>query len=212
MKIGKIFESLVDEDYPSSFNIEHFKTLKSFNQRVKYCEEQLKRISSGSARIVYIIDDEKVLKLAKNAKGLAQNAVEIEYGQYHDISSVVAKIFNFSNDDLWVEMELARKVTVSDFKKIIGYSFSDYQKAIHNYGIDSGNGRGQKYSIDKELVEGMWENEFVYEMFSFIGNYGLPTGDLQRLNSYGIVKRNNQDTIVMIDYGLNTDVYTGYYN
>ena len=63
----------MDEAYPTSFNIEEFKQLKSFNQRIQYCEQHLQRISSGSSRIVYKIDDEKVLKLAKNKKGLAQN-------------------------------------------------------------------------------------------------------------------------------------------
>ena len=41
-----------------------FKSLPSFAARVRYCNEKLQRISSGSARIVYKIDDEKVLKLA----------------------------------------------------------------------------------------------------------------------------------------------------
>jgi len=208
----RLVEELMDEDYPSTFDMEHFKTLKSFNQRVKYCQDNLKRISSGSSRIVYMIDDTKVLKLAKNPKGIAQNDVEIEYSQYHDISDVVAKTFDNQIDGLWVEMELARKVTKSSFKNITGYSFEEYVMAIHNHGIDSGNGRGYKYSIDKELLEQMWEDSFMYEMFSFIGNYALPTGDLERLSSYGIVTRNGGDTVVMIDYGLTNEIYSGYYS
>lgn len=49
-------EELMDEDYPSSFDMEHFKSLTSFNKRIQYCKENLKRISSGSGRIVYMID------------------------------------------------------------------------------------------------------------------------------------------------------------
>jgi hypothetical protein len=139
--------------------------------------------------------------------------VEIEYGQYNDIQDVVAKIFDYDEQNhLWVEMELARKVKASDFKNLVGYKFEDYQVAIHNYGIDSGNSRGFKYEIDKELLENMWENEFMYEMFSFIGNYGVPVGDLMRLNSYGLVKRDGQDQIVLIDYGLTHEVYSNYYS
>jgi mRNA-degrading endonuclease RelE of RelBE toxin-antitoxin system len=63
------------EDYPTSWSIEEFKKLNSFNARIKYCNQHLTRISSGSSRVVYKIDDEKVLKLAKNKKGLAQNEV-----------------------------------------------------------------------------------------------------------------------------------------
>jgi hypothetical protein len=58
----------------------------------------------------------------------------------------------------------------------------------------------------------MWEDEFVYAMFNFLGNYGVPAGDLKRANSYGVVKRDGGDAIVMIDYGLTSDVYDSYYS
>lgn len=58
--------------YPETFNMEEFKSISRFASRIKYCETHLQRISSGSGRIVYKIDDEKVLKLAKNPKGVAQ--------------------------------------------------------------------------------------------------------------------------------------------
>lgn len=206
-------ESLLDEDYPTSWDIEVFKKLKSFSARVKYCNEHLKRISSGSSRVVYMIDNEKVLKLAKNNKGLAQNEVEIEYGQYSDIDDIVAKIFDYDENALWVEMELARKVKASDFKRIVGFNFDDIEKAIQNYGVDTGNSKAVfRYSLPEDLVAAMWENDFMYSIFNFIGNYGVPVGDLRRLSSYGLVKRDGLDRIVLIDYGLTHDVYTSYYS
>jgi mRNA-degrading endonuclease RelE of RelBE toxin-antitoxin system len=209
-----IQESELMEDYPASFDMEVFKSLKSHAGRNKYAQEHLQRLSSGSSRIVYKIDDEKVLKLAKNDKGVAQNEVEIEYGQYNDIKDIVAKIFDYDEqNNLWVEMELARKVKISDFKNIVGYNFEDIKKAIHNVGVDSGILRRiGKYEMNQELVDDMWENEFTQELFSFIGNYQIPVGDLQRLSSYGVVKRDGQDTIVLIDYGLTHDVYSSYYS
>jgi mRNA-degrading endonuclease RelE of RelBE toxin-antitoxin system len=209
-----IQESELMEDYPASFDMEVFKSLKSHAGRNKYAQEHLQRLSSGSSRIVYKIDDEKVLKLAKNDKGVAQNEVEIEYGQYNDIKDIVAKIFDYDEqNNLWVEMELARKVKISDFKNIVGYNFEDIKKAIHNVGVDSGMLRRiGKYEMNQELVDDMWENEFTQELFSFIGNYQIPVGDLQRLSSYGVVKRDGQDTIVLIDYGLTHDVYSSYYS
>jgi hypothetical protein len=194
--------------------MEVFKSLKSHAGRNRYAQEHLQRLTSGSSRIVYKIDDEKVLKLAKNDKGVAQNEVEIEYGQYSDLSGILAKIFDYDEQNhLWVEMELARKVKASDFKNIVGYKFEDIQTAIHNYGIDSGNNRGgRKYDIDKDLWDDMWENEFMQEIFDYIGNYGIPSGDLERLNSYGLVKRDGEDQIVIIDYGLTHDVYSSYYS
>jgi len=208
----ELIEGLIDEDYPTNFSMEVFKGLKSFTQRVKYCEENLKRISSGSSRIVYMIDNIKVLKLAKNKKGLAQNEIEASYSKYHDLSDIVAHTFDYNEDNLWVEMELARRVSKSDFKRIVGYSFEDYCAAINNYYNDVNPSKYRaNIPIDKEIVTSMWENEFVYDIFNYIGNYGVPVGDLKRLNSYGIVNRGGSDSIVLIDFGLTNEVYDSYY-
>jgi hypothetical protein len=42
-------------------------------------------------------------------------------------------------------------------------------------------------------------------------NTSSPAGDLMRLNSYGIVNRNGEDIIVIIDFGLTHDIYDEYY-
>lgn len=211
--VFELLDSMLDEDYPSNWNIEEFKTLDSFAARIRYCEANLQRISSGSSRIVYKIDNEKVLKLAKNKKGLAQNEVEAQYSQYNDISHITAKVFDVDPNNLWIEMELARKLKKSDFQRITGFKWDDFEIAMYNYGIDSvGNGRGQKMAIDPKITEAMWEQEFIYSMFDFMGNYAIPAGDLRRTSSYGLVKRGGSDEIVMIDYGLTSDVYDSYYS
>jgi hypothetical protein len=203
----------MDEAYPTSFNIEEFKQLKSFNQRIQYCEQHLQRISSGSSRIVYRIDDEKVLKLAKNKKGLAQNEAEVDYGTEIYLEGIVANIFEYDENGLWVEMELAKKITEGDFKRISGFEFKDFAAALNNYHHERTNFRkGYKMPVDPEVVAQMWEDEFVYGIFQYLGNYDVPVGDLTRLSTYGIVKRDGQDTIVLIDYGLTDDVYKDYYS
>lgn len=205
------------EDYPSSWNLEKFKTIRSFNQRIKYCEEHLQRISSGSSRIVYKIDDEKVLKLAKNKKGLAQNELEATYSSYNDLSDILARTFDSADDNTWVEMELARKVTPSNFNQITGFNWDYFIKAMEKqyYRTNPEKDRwgvGNKKVIPDEIEEKMWEDEFTYSMLSLLANYDIPVGDLVRTSSYGIVKRNGQDTIVLIDYGLNNEIHGSYYS
>lgn len=207
----KLIEN-VDEAYPASFNMEEFKNMKSFNQRIQYCEQNLQRISSGSSRIVYRIDDEKVLKLAKNKKGLAQNEAEVDFGTESYLEGVVAEVFQYDENNMWVEMELAQKLNESDFKRITGFNFKDYTAAINNYHHERTNYRnGQKMDVDPNIVAQMWEDEFVYGIFQYIGNYDVPSGDLMRLSSYGVVKRDGQETIVLIDYGLTDDIYKTHY-
>lgn len=209
-----LIETMLGEEYPQSFNMEEFKTLKSFNARIKYCQEHLKRISSGSSRIVYMIDDEKVLKLAKNNKGIAQNEVEISYGGDYTLDGIVAEVYESDENALWLEMQLAKKITPISFKQITGWDFNDYAKVVHNYGIESGNADryAGKLSVPDELTEKAWEDDFTRGIFDYIGNYGVPAGDLTRLSTYGIVSDNGSDSVVIIDYGLTHDVYKSFYS
>jgi hypothetical protein len=203
---NNLIQKDLDEDYPTSWSIEEFKKLTSFSARVNYCNQHLQRLSSGSSRIVYKIDDNKVLKLAKNKKGIAQNETEIDFGNDSYVNDVVAKIFDHDENNLWVEMELAKKVTPSIFKNIVGVTFENYCHIIkyrNSISVDFG------FTVSKpENYNDIWENEFVYNMMDFMVNYELPWGDLCRLSSYGLVGNNR---IVLIDYGLTSDVYDTYY-
>jgi hypothetical protein len=215
MKLLEIYEEIMGEAYPTTWDIETFKGLKSFAKRIKYCEENLQRISSGSSRIVYKIDDEKVLKLAKNKKGLSQNEIEIEYSGYYDLSDILARTFDYADDNTWVEMELARRVTAPIFKQIVGFDWKDYimamDKQYRRVNPQKSIGRYRE-EPNTEIEDKMWENEFCYSMFSLLGNYDIPVGDLLRFSSYGVVNRNGKNTIVLIDYGLNNENYESYYS
>ena len=92
--------------YPVSFNMEEFKTLTTFAQRIKYCSARLPRIGAGSSRIVFQIDDEKCLKLAKNQKGIAQN--EAEDDGYVQSLDFVAKVYEVHPQYHWLEMQFHR--------------------------------------------------------------------------------------------------------
>jgi hypothetical protein len=212
--IHRVIESYLEEDYPTNFDLDEFSKLTSFNKRIQYCQERLKRISSGSSRIVYMVDDTKVLKIARNKKGLAQNEVEATNSNYHDVKDITARVFAYDQNDLWIEMELARKVTPKNFLEVTGFSFDDYCTALNNYAIDVNPQRNRnirKQPQDKNIIDAMWEDEFTYDIFTFIGGYDVPVGDLCKLNSYGLVKRNGEDAIVMIDYGITSDVWDEYY-
>lgn len=202
------------EDYPLTWNIEVFKNLKSFAKRVAYCNQHLQRISSGSSRIVYKIDEEKVLKLAKNRKGLAQNEVEISAGNDYYLDDLVATVFESDPRNLWVEMELASKVSKQIFERIVNVDFDEYCQALRYYHSEVTGYRGPRGPYDEkpENMDALWENEFVSRMLDYIGNYSPPVGDLCALSTYGVVQRNGKEQIVMVDFGLNQNVYDSYYN
>lgn len=192
--------------YPQSFNMEQFKNIKSFSQRVKYCDTRLRKISSGSGRIVYQIDDEKVLKLAKNNKGVAQNEVESEY--YLQNYDVTARVFDSDDDGMFVEMELARRLTKNIFKQIVGFNFDLIVPYLENIIGKYGSYKSPISQQDKEFLD---ENEWMIDLLSLASDYDMPTGDLGRLSSYGVVTRDGQDAVVLIDYGSTWGVYNDYY-
>ena len=199
----KIIKTL-DEAYPEEWSIEVFKKIKSFNKRIEYCNKYLQKISAGSARIVYKVDDEKVLKLAKNNKGLAQNEVEIDFSDEPNVdSSLLAKIFDCDKEHfLFTEMELAKKVTESIFKNVVKLVFQLYRNLLLYIGKSN-----ESYHIKEEH----FENEFFKSVYDYITWFEIPVGDLRRLSTYGLVKRDGENLIVIIDYGLTSQVYDSYY-
>lgn len=223
MKIGNVFKKLIiedfnkpiDEDYPLSFSFDEFKKLTSFRSRMDYCRTHLKTLGAGSSRIVYLVDDEKVLKLAKNAKGLAQNEVEISYSDDNYTADIMGKIYDYDENNLWLEMQLAKPLTARLFKEIVGFDFKLYSDAIAKFTIGNNPQKYRGYQaprVSDEVMDAMWENEFISLMFNYIGTYDTPYGDLVRLSTYGVVEENGVKSVVMIDYGLNDDVHVNYYS
>lgn len=213
------YNRLLDEmAYPMTFNMDEFKRLSSFAARIRYCQSRLQRLSSGSSRIVYKIDDEKVLKLAKNKKGIAQNQAECDY--YLQQIGCFAKIYDVDTDNyLWIEMQLARKAKPSDFKRLTGYDFNVICAWIDYYSESYSRRRGYRNREYDELFQSdEFQNVYddydsiFYQLQDYLGNYQLEsTGDLKRISSWGVVSNNGQEEIVLIDFGLNDDVWNDYY-
>ena len=211
-----INEEFLDEDYPESFNMEYFKSLTSIRKRIEYCNEHLQRLKSGSSRIVYKIDDEKVLKLARNQKGFIQNSEEVRMSQDYYVNEIMADVFDYHPDYHWIEMELARPVTPEIFKQIVGLDFDTYVSFIQRFHYDV---RSRSYSntlrdeFSQEFIDDIYNNyDFVVTVLDYIGGYhDTFLGDLTKLDSYGVVKRNGEDKIVIIDYGLTDDLFKQHY-
>ena len=214
MNINKIVNeevySFLDEDYPQSFNMEEFKSLTSFRKRQAYCNEHLKYLGRGSGRRVYIIDESKVLKLAYNRKGVAQNEVEVSHSNCYVVGDLVAETYEYHPDYLWVEAERCKKITKSRFRELTGMDFEDFseilmhQEELLSPRITPGE--------TPELFDDAWDDEkypFVYNMLSYLGDYNLPSGDLTRLSSYG---ENSKGEIVIVDYGFTFDIFKKHYS
>ena len=206
--------------YPTTFNMDEFKSLSSFQKRIEYCKQRLKKLGAGTSRIVFEIDNEKVLKLAKNSKGIAQNQEEIRLGSDYYTKSLgcFAEVYDYDEQGLFVEMEKALPAKERDFERLTGYPFEMYcdfiTRCAKNY---LPNNRNRYYFINHAYDEAYQEcindeYSFIYNVMDYMSNYQLTTwGDLTRISSYGVVKRNGQEELVIIDFGLTEDVYNNFY-
>jgi hypothetical protein len=209
------FRQFFEMAYPASFNIQEFNDIQSYSKKVKYAADHLKKIGSGSSRVVFLVDDEKVLKIAKNVKGLGQNRTEADWSmqQY----GIVAKIFNIGEDHkdigpMWLEMELAKKVSPKRFKEVTGIALQDVQFYLTYLNSVNNPSRYRTPTIDDQLKETVQENEWMQDLESLILNYDMTyPGDFGRISTYGEVVRDGVPTIVLVDFGLSSNVYYEYY-
>mgnify|MGYP000900019704 CR=1 FL=1 len=206
-------ETELTEEYPTDFDISKFKILPSYAAKLRYAEEHLgKPIGRGSSRVVYRVDENKVLKLAKNRRGVAQNEVEIDWAGDGYYESIVANIFDFDRyDHLWVEMELAIRAKPTDFRRLWGVEQQYLDLYLLNKDVEN-RGRRSPFYLDEPIQKKLDENDNVQLLISFMLDSDSPANDLGRISSWGIVKRNGKDHLVLIDFGLTNEVYDTYYH
>ena len=195
--------------YPPEWDMELFKKLPTFAKRVKYAQERLGKIGSGSARVVFSVDDNVVMKIAKNKKGLEQNGVEADVGM-KDWHQCAVKVFDCDPENLWLEAEKAKKVKKSDFKKLTGYNFDTWTSVLYFKIMQNQNGVDY-YILNEPLAKEIMEGELFNDIVEMAGNWDMNPGDFKRINSWGVVMRNGTPTLVLIDIGLTNQIYKDYY-
>lgn len=182
----------------------------SFAKKIRYCDEHLVKIKSGSGRTVYKFED-KVIKVAKNNKGIAQNEVENDFVNFD--YDILTKIYTYDyideiNDNGYITIaEYADKITTKKFKELTGVDINVIYDYLSYYFDHTRSKR-----LSKDEVSVLDKNVWLSELLDICGTIDLLIGDLDRVSSYGIVKRNGKEIVVLVDYGLTNDVYREYYN
>ena len=215
-----ITESVMKEmAYPTGFNMKTLISLPSYAKRLQYCNRFLTKIGSGSSRVVFSVDNEKVLKVAKNKKGVAQNQEEMQDWR-QSYYGCFAKVYDASEDGIFLEMQAARRAKNSDFKRITGYGFDvmcawiQYTASLY-MPANRPSYRDKKFDELFETPE--WQEGLEnYNLFSAVHAYLCDTctesyGDFTRLSSWGVVSENGEEELVIIDFGLTDDVYDKHY-
>lgn len=169
------------EQVLSSDNIENFTRMSKFVNRRKYADENFKLINKGTGRYVYNINDEFVLKLAKNKKGLEQNKTEINISKSGKYNDITANIVEYNDEGLYLIQQKAYRITENRFKDITGLQLQGFLYYIrHNKDWDGDNVK------------------FYNKVNSLVDSFQLDRFDIANENSWGIINGN----VVIVDYGL----------
>lgn len=205
LRLAEIFYSLAADDKPADSKdlktvLKNLEKLDTHAARKKYAERNLKHLSSGSSRLVYLTDGKTIVKLAKNDKGLAQNKAEANPKMK---SKYLNKILGHAKDYTWIETEFLEKINSKEFEKMTGVSFKDFGTALE-YGLKNVSESSEKKPKGFEEIE----KSDIYKELKRLGNkFKLMPGDLSRISSWGTIGGNP----VLIDAGLTQKVYEDFY-
>lgn len=207
-KQHKMLQEAADEH----FSLEELSAIQSFRGRFNYCTQHLgKHIGKGSSRVTFQIDDEKVLKLAWNNKGIGQNITEMQTYT----ASIFPNVYDYDENGKWIISEFVLPAKSQDFKHCFGMTFQQFASFISASGKYRFGGRYWSAMPENEWISYLENNEELSEFDEYIGNYGnhsfTPVGDMTRLCNYGLTHRNGEATIVLLDSGLSEDVWNTYY-
>ena len=209
LKFAEVFESIASlekEELPENSDdlkviLKNLQKLKTYAARKKYAEKNLKHLSSGSSRIVYLTADKTILKLAKNDRGIAQNKVESNPKMK---SKYLNKILGYAPNHAWIQTTYLKKITEKQFRKMTGIDFDDFGESIR-FGLKEVSGNKDREAPDN--FDEVADSDVYKELVEVGKKFKLMPGDIARISSWGT--RDGEP--VLIDAGLTKDVFEEFY-
>jgi len=204
---------LTEDPLPPDWDSGVYSDKTSFAKQVKYAMERAAKMGTGSSRVVFNIQfegRETALKVAKNAKGLAQNQREADYSLYRMYPDITIPLIDYDEVNYppkWIHFEKAQKLTAAKFKQITGMDFTRFGLALRNSEV-SGRGYGVSYTIKPDELEIIEQSELYNDVVDLMGNFDILAGDLTRTANWGLY----EGRPVIIDLGFSSDVKKQHYS
>ncbi len=215
-QLNKLLEAMRPE-----FRLDNLRSM-SFKDKVAYCKQMLGgQIGNGSSRMVFQIDDETVLKLAKNRKGIAQNEREIEFGHDNYMGDCFPKVFNGSDEEnyLWIVSEFVLPAKEKDFMEVANMDFKDVDAFIGYVYADDGRYGSFMQKQGRKNISSLYDKydgndeatEILNNIHELYYGYDMEIGDFRFIQNWGMVMRDGQPTLVILDSGFSQEINKQYY-
>jgi hypothetical protein len=222
----EIDEEIIDEmPLPADWDPQQMRQQgTSFKSRLAYALERAKKLGTGSSRVATTIEYQgrpTVLKIAKNAKGLAQNSVEADIlsDGYASQMGILIPIIDYdtqNREPSWVHTELAQKANEKQLCSLMKCQSLDdliraAQAQLNEYGTRSRDILNN--IIDKNEHFGSSEQdadtflEYVNRLSELKSSFDVELADFHRPANWGLY----QGKPVIIDVGFNSNVLKQYY-
>lgn len=208
---------------PPHWEPEALSSKQSFRKRIDYAVQRALRAGAGSSRVAFVIMYEgrpTILKIAKNAKGIAQNEAEVSIlnDNYVKQLGITIPLIDFGVDSTgtttWLQTEVAQKATYSQLRKYFGvenpYQLVMYAQALYGHG----SVKNKERILDDLEANGITPEQFErFEKYTNamaeLGNsFEVELGDFDRPQNWGFY----QGHPVLIDVGFTTPVYQQHYS
>ena len=193
--------------------LKHLSSLSTFAARIRFCNSQIwEKLGSGTGRTVYAYSDTLVVKLAKNAKGVAQNNVESDVCLHQWYGSTVTDVIDADSDDKWLVAERVRKAVAADFKIHFGYPMKDVFGYITRH-FDVRERQAFEYEhLTASIIQALDENEQLQDLTNLICNWQMEDiygvyNDLISKRSWGV----GNNRLILMDYGFTKTVCDEHY-
>lgn len=197
------------------FKFEEFKKLNSINDVFNYAKNRLEYVAHGSSRCVFVMTGNKVLKVALNTAGIAQNEQEIEVFTNPKTKAITTKIFDSDSNFLWIVCE-----TVKPFEDDVEIEHFLDLGVIHDWQVTfeefiDASVRGNLIFLDSVERVRHRDTEDLKRLAHAVhdlvktSNMGLATGDLKKPDSWG---RASDGRVVLLDFGFTEDIASQFYD
>jgi len=183
-------------DVGSAFSLERLNALteqsigRSLEEAIDiattYASERLQHIGAGSARNVYAISDDLVLKIARNRNSIHQNAAEAKISKSTAANAPIARVIQRARPkSVWIVSQRATPFNnTSAFEEASDQTWLSFETAVRA-------GMGGKKTAEPR-------SKLVQATLNLVYDHGLDLPDVIDVKHWGVL---HDGSIVLFDYG-----------